>query len=87
MQRIRRCEYPQYFWDRLPLAGAAESILRLDHIQPIARHHNAYEWTQYRLSDDALSVFDEWLVWLFRDELPADGVLADVRAELLKFSA
>jgi hypothetical protein len=86
VERIRRCEYPQYLWDRLPLSGPSESILRLDHIQPIGRHHNAYEWTRYRLSDEALSVVDEWLVWLFRDQFPADGVLADVRAELLKLS-
>ncbi len=87
VERIRHCEYPQYFWDRLPLPGAAESILRFDHIQPIGRHHNAHQWTRYRLSDEALSVLDEWLVWLFRDLLVADGVLADVRAELLKLSS
>ena len=29
----------------------------------------------------------EWLRWLFRDPLPADGVLADIRAELLKLSS
>lgn len=58
--------------------------MRFDHIQPIGRHQNAFELTQYRLSDEALSVLDEWLVWIFRDQIPVDGVLADVRAEFLK---
>jgi hypothetical protein len=61
--------------------------LRFDHIQPIGRHHNAHEWTSYRLSDEALSVLDEWLVWLFRNQLSADRVLADIRVELLKLPA
>lgn len=86
VERIRRCEYPQYVWDRLPLPGATESILRMDHIQPIGRHHDAYEWTPYRLSEDAISLLDEWLVWLFTDQIPTDGVLADIRAELLKLA-
>lgn len=30
VERIRRCEYPQYMWDKLPLSGRDESILRLD---------------------------------------------------------
>src|SRR6185295_5725375 len=27
VDRIRRCEYPQYMWDQLPLAGARQSVL------------------------------------------------------------
>ncbi|MFN8545541.1 MAG: hypothetical protein U0807_15225 [Candidatus Binatia bacterium] len=83
VDRIRRCEYPQYLWDKLPVAGATESILRLDHIQPIGRHSNACEVTSYCLSDEALGVLDEWLTWLTTGLLPSRGVLADVRNFLL----
>src|SRR5205807_1023610 len=67
--RIRRCEYPQYLWDRLPLSGPAESILRLDHLQPVGRHANAYELTRFRLGDEALVLLDEWLAWLMTGQL------------------
>ena len=36
VKRIRRCEYPQYLWDKLPINGSTEeSILGFDHIQPL----------------------------------------------------
>ena len=44
--RIRRCEYPQYLWDHLPVGGRDESILRLDHIQPVGKHGESYEVTR-----------------------------------------
>ncbi len=83
--RVRRCEYPQFVWDRLPIGGgAASSILRLDHVQPVGRHYNSYELTPYRLSDEALAVLDEWISWLLTGELGEDGVLAGIREELLR---
>jgi len=75
LARVRRCVYPQFLWDRLPIGGAAESIFRLDHIQPVGKHHDAIELTQYRLSEDAVMIFDEWLRWLFFSELPEDSLL------------
>jgi hypothetical protein len=83
VERIRLCEYPQYLWDRLPLGGVHESILRLDHIQPVGRHGNAFAPTPYCLSNDALDVLDEWLDWLTTGLVPADGVLAMIRGTLL----
>jgi len=35
------------------------------------------------LSDDALSILDEWLSWLLSASMPVDGVLADIRASLI----
>jgi hypothetical protein len=54
VQRIRRAEYPQYIWDSLPIGGPRESILRLDHLFPIARNAAAFEvteqWTRWASS-------------------------------------
>lgn len=82
--RIRRSEYPQYMWDRLPIGGSTdESILRLDQIQPVPRHPDAFEWTHHCLSDDALMILDEWLHWLFEGDLRENAILRDFREGLL----
>ncbi len=65
------------------MPGSGESIIRLDHLQPIGRHPNSYEWTPHTLTDNALRVLDEWLVWLTTGELPKDGLLAEIRSTLL----
>ena len=50
LKRIRRCAYPQYMWDRLPLKGGREgSVLRLDHIMPIGNRSDWYNFTDYQL--------------------------------------
>lgn len=82
--RIRRCEYPNYIWDSLPIGGRKESILRLDHLQPIGRHGESFELTRYRLSKDALEILDEWLSWLVKGTLSPDSGLASVRDEFLQ---
>jgi len=85
VKRIRRCEYPQYLWDKLPINGSTEeSILRFDHIQPIARNPDTYELTPYCMSEEAITVLDEWLSWLFKEKLPEDGVLLEVRKGLME---
>lgn len=81
--RIRRCEYPQYMWDSLPIPGRNESILRLDHMQPIGRHGESYEVTEFALHEDALVLVDEYLQWLLWDGFPPDGLLSDIRSVLL----
>ena len=84
VSRVRRCDYPQYLWDRLPIGSPPQgSMLRLDHIQPLGRNPNAYESTGHCLSDHALLVLDEWLNWLFEGDLPREAVLHDVRKGLL----
>lgn len=85
VERIRRCEYPQYMWDQLPIPGETkESILRLDHIQPIGRHHDSLEWTPHCLSKEAMEILEEWITWILTGQLPEKGVLLDVREEFLK---
>lgn len=83
VSRIQRCEYPQYVWDSLPIGGVRESVLRLDHLQPLSGHGQAYQLTEFCLSPDALMLMDEWLDWLLTGGLPGDSVLADLRRELL----
>lgn len=82
VRRIRHCEYPQYFWDKLPVRGAEESILRFDQLQPIGRHHEALEYTPHRLSDEGLKVLDQWLQWYLLGDLEPTSVLQMAREEL-----
>lgn len=82
VKRVRQCEYPQFIWDRLPIGGSTtESLVRLDHIQPIGRHHDSIELTSYRLSDAALMILDEWLLWLFRGYFDEDSLLFEFKRE------
>ncbi len=84
VRRIRRGEYPQYSYDRLPLSGSKESILRLDQLQPIGRHHDSYERTEFTLSDEALEILDSWLVWLTTGRLDTGSTLSYMRTEIPK---
>jgi hypothetical protein len=81
VERVRRGEYPNFQWDLLPLPDRAstESILRFDHIQPIGRHHDSYEWTGHCLSGPAMEIIDQWLHWLIENELPEDSDLLYLR--------
>ena len=83
VERIQRCEYPQYMWDRLPVGGVDDSILRLDHLQPVGLSANGIIPTKFRLGDQAMLVFDEWLQWLITGALYEESVLFDVREHLL----
>ena len=84
--RIRRCEYPQYFWDTLPLAGSLEgSILRFDHTFSIGHDLANVEQTGYQLHQDALGILDEWLAWYVTGTLAHADTLKAVR-ELLRAS-
>lgn len=83
VQRIRRCEYPQYMWDSLPLPGRNQSILRLDHIQPVGKHGQFHELTEYQLHPEAMDMIDEYLTWLLRGALPSESLLIEIRRTLL----
>ena len=84
VERVRRGEYPNFHWDVLPLKDGAseESILRLDHIQPVGRHHDSYEWTKHCLSDPAMEIIDQWLHWLIENELPEESELLYFREQI-----
>ncbi len=84
VKRARRCEYPQYMWDLLPINGSAEeSVMRLDHLQPVGRSEDSMELLDYCLSDDALLLFDEWLEWLLKGFLETDTMFGELREELI----
>jgi hypothetical protein len=83
VQRIRRAEFSQYIWDSLPTGTTTESILRLDQSQCIGADCKSLEVLPYCLGDTAMQVLDEWLTWLLQGQLPAEGVLADLRKGLL----
>ena len=83
VEQIRHCEYPQFLWDELPTSGSEESILRLDHLQPIGTHHNAYQLSGYKLSADALEVVDELFSWLIWGQVPGDSLI-EMYQELIR---
>jgi len=79
VERIRHAEYPQFFWDKLPIYGPKESILRLDHIQPVGTLSSSYELAQYKLSENAMELMDDLLQWLIWGGVPADSLILDYR--------
>lgn len=83
VDRIRHAEYPQFMVDCLPISGPKESVLRLDHIQPVGFHYHAYEHSGYCLSDEAVElIFNDWLQWLFYGGLPEDSWLLYFQNEI-----
>ncbi len=83
VERVRHCEYPQFLWDCLPITGGPdESILRLDHLQPIGAHYNSYKLSEFKLSDDALEIVDELLHWLIWGGVYKDSLIALYREEI-----
>ena len=84
VKRIRRCEYPQYMWDLLPINGSTEdSVMRLDHLQPVGRSQDSMELLNYCLSADALLLFDEWLEWLLKGSLEIGTMFGELREDLI----
>jgi len=83
VERVRHCEYPQFVWDCLPFPGASkESILRLDHVQPIGAHYDSYKLSDFKLSDGALEVVDELLGWVIHGGVEEDSLIALYRSEI-----
>jgi len=83
VERIRKCEYPQYVWDILPGHKGEESILRLDHLQPVGDSASSITIEPFRMSDDATRVLDDWLWWYFTGTYDKDGEIAVARSCLL----
>lgn len=80
VERVRHCEYSQFHWDKLPLTnGPAESILRLDHLQPFGTHHDAYKVSDYKLSSDAMDILDDLLRWLVWGGVPEESMILAYR--------
>ena len=83
LDRIRRCEYPQFMSDLLPI-GTGESVLYLNHMQPLGKHHDSIELTKYCLSEDAIALLDEWVIWIMTGLLPKNGLIFLVRKQFLE---
>ena len=83
LEHARCCEYPQFIYDKLPLGRVNESVLRLDHLQPIGKHHDSIEITDYCLSEVAMDIVDEYVTWIITGMLPANGIINDVRKEFI----
>jgi len=79
VEKVRHCEYPQFFWDKLPINSAEDdgSILRLDHLQPIGNHYKSHKICNHMLSPDAMMLLDHMLEWLIFGSLPEISILRD----------
>lgn len=83
LDRIMRCEYPNYVGLRVP-GSTAPSVMRLDHLQPICMNHQAYRLSEHFLSDDLLALLSEWLQWLQTGGLDDESTLGKVRQMLME---
>ncbi len=84
VEKIKRCAYPQVLWDSLPIHQGRDSILRLDHVQPIGFHSESYDPTPYALSPEAVAMIEEQSAWLRSGKAPpASSIIADIREALL----
>lgn len=83
VDRVKQCEFPQFFWDILP-HNSKESMLFFMQAQPIGKHLDSIELSPYKLSPEALCVIDEWLSWSFTGNPPdEEGFLFEARNLLL----
>lgn len=82
VERIRRCQYPQYMWDWLPEEKATDSILRLDHVQAVPLQSHACKPAGYHLTPDASRLVREWFLWLLEGSVRRGGILELLREGL-----
>lgn len=81
--RLKSCEYSQYMWEILPDSRSQQSVLRLDQIQPIEPATCALDCTNFKLSDDAGMILDEWIMWHLRQVAPSsDSMFAEYKKGL-----
>ncbi len=81
VQRVKTCEYSQYLWDMLPDGRGKQSVLRLDQMQPIEPACCALECTNYKLSNDAGMILDEWIMWHLQQVAPSADSLFTIYKE------
>lgn len=81
VKRIRHAEYPQFILDSLPITSGKkteQSLLRLDHLQPVGTYYRAFVHTGFCLSVDARElVLRDWLDWFLWDDLSETSLLRD----------
>lgn len=84
-ERIRRCEYPQFMWDYLPIGGAEKgSLIRFDHLQPVGRSNKSVELTKYCLSERAMAFIMEWVDWLLSGHMVRESEFCETRSFLME---
>jgi hypothetical protein len=81
--RIRHCEWSQYMWDILPDSQYGESVFLFGQMQSFSSDYRTYRKSGYRLTDKALDLMDDWLLWYFYGDLSNDGDLRTAREILL----
>lgn len=83
--RIRECEYPQYFWDKLPLPASSTegSILCWSHAFSIGHDPAGVIQTGYQLDPTALEVLEEWFGWYITGALARGGDVDEARELLM----
>lgn len=82
-QRVMHCEYPQFLWDKLPTNNQPkESILRLDHIMPYGANTNSYNLSSYKLSEDAIKIIDDLLIWNTYGGIPEESIIIDYQTQI-----
>jgi hypothetical protein len=81
--RVRCIEYPQFLWEKLPIGGREESIIRFDHIQPVGRSTKTIEFTPYCLSEKAMEFVRQWVDWLFTGTMREESDLCRTRDLLM----
>jgi len=83
-ERIRRCEYPQFMWDDLPIGETEkESLIRFDHLQPVGRSKKSVEFTKYCLSEKAIAFIMDWVNWLISGYLDEASIFCETRSVLM----
>lgn len=87
VHRIRRCTYSQFMWDILPHSGRSPSILRLDQMQSVGQDAIALRRLGWCLSEDALTVFREYVDWFLLRSIDPEGTLAVARPLLGELAA
>jgi hypothetical protein len=84
VERVRHLEYAQFLWDQLPESDETpESIVRLDHLQPVGTHYASFKVTGWKLSASGLNVIDDLLSILMRGGVEEDS-LVNIYRELIK---
>ena len=85
-ERVRRCEYPQFMWDNLPIGSTKKgSIIRFDHLQPVGRSKKSIEFTNYCLNDKAMTFIMEWVDWLLSGYMNEKSKFCETRSFLMEF--
>jgi hypothetical protein len=86
VRKTKRCEYTQFFWDRLPIThGHPGSILRFDQMQAVEPDVNSLQPTGWILSAEAQTVLNEMMTrYLSQTEFDPAGMAGLAVEEIRK---